>query len=50
MSEGFDPLPLFFPAHYFIGRQLIVLLINYTISDVLLWNSHKLLRRIHVIC
>jgi hypothetical protein len=35
--------PLFFPAHYFIGCQLIVLLINITISDALLWNvdSHS---------
>jgi len=50
MSEGYDPFPLFFPPHYFIGRQLIVLFINYTISDALLWNSHKLLRCTHVIC
>ena len=27
--------PLFFPDHYFIGCQLIVLLINITISDAL---------------
>lgn len=33
------PLPLFFPARYSIGCQLIVQLINITISDALLWNS-----------
>lgn len=35
------PFPLFFPAYYFIGWQLIVLLINITIRDALLWNLYS---------